>query len=458
MTEFTIFPTVGSIAQKKVLRATLNMTIRSVSQLIHQNDVSSVVIEIAQEYFVFSVEDLLRHLHGGGSTEVTLAELKLSKITCVLADERILSAFEILETSGDRYLGVVDAKESLVGILTDTDILSAIDPTVLVQKKTIGELVTRVEPVTFTADWILEDVLTHLQRMEDSIIVVESKIPIGIITTKDIFKIISSAESTDRPLRDYMNCPVITTKVSSTIEDVLIQLKTFQIKRSVVVNEENQLVGLVTQSELVGFAYGTWINLIKHHAGELKELVAILDAKAKVFEKSSLTDPLTGLGNRRLLEKRLTDEIGRMRRYAAPTFSMLLLDIDFFKQINDEHGHLIGDEILKAISLKFKELVRCSDDAIRWGGEEFAILLPHTPVGDAVEFANRLRTTIENYSFVQQIKVTVSIGVGQFSLTEHESLFFDRVDKALYLAKQQGRNRVVADTGTSAVEDLVAPI
>jgi predicted transcriptional regulator len=263
VTEFTIFPTVGSIAQKKVLRATLNMTIRSVSQLIHQNDVSSVVIEIAQEYFVFSVEDLLRHLHGGGSTEVTLAELKLSKITCVLADERILSAFEILETSGDRYLGVVDAKESLVGILTDTDILSAIDPTVLVQKKTIGELVTRVEPVTFTADWILEDVLTHLQRMEDSIIVVESKIPIGIITTKDIFKIISSAESTDRPLRDYMNCPVITTKVSSTIEDVLIQLKTFQIKRSVVVNEENQLVGLVTQSELVGFAYGTWINLIK---------------------------------------------------------------------------------------------------------------------------------------------------------------------------------------------------
>ena len=76
-----------------MLRATLNMTIRSVSQLIHQNDVSSVVIEIAQEYFVFSVEDLLRHLHGGGSTEVTLAELKLSKITCVLADERILSAF-----------------------------------------------------------------------------------------------------------------------------------------------------------------------------------------------------------------------------------------------------------------------------------------------------------------------------------------------------------------------------
>ncbi|WP_133120656.1 GGDEF domain-containing protein [Methylomonas sp. Kb3] len=317
---------------------------------------------------------------------------------------------------------------------------------------------TRIEPITFTADWILDDVLNHLQKMEDSIIVVESKIPIGIITTKDIFKLISAADTTDRPLREYMSSPVITTQVSSTIEDALAQLKTCHIKRSIVVNQENQLVGVVTQSELVGFAYGTWIDLIKHHAGELKELVAILDAKAKGFEKSSLTDPLTGLGNRRMLDKRLADEIGRMRRYDAPAFSLLLLDIDLFKQINDAHGHLIGDEILKAISLKLMSLVRCSDDAIRWGGEEFAILLPHTLLEDAVEFANRLRTTIEDHSFVEQIQVTISIGVGQFSITEHESQFLDRVDKALYLAKHQGRNRVVADTSSGPIQHLVMPI
>jgi predicted transcriptional regulator len=135
VTEFTIFPTVGSIAQKQLLRATLNMTIRSVSQLIDHNNVNSVVLEIGEEYFVFSVEDLLKHLHSGGSSEASLAELALRKITCVFENERVLTAFEILETSGDRYLGVVDAKESLVGILTDTDILSTVDPTVLVQKK-----------------------------------------------------------------------------------------------------------------------------------------------------------------------------------------------------------------------------------------------------------------------------------------------------------------------------------
>ncbi|WP_082879956.1 CBS domain-containing protein [Methylomonas methanica] len=110
------------------------MTIRSVSQLIDHNNVSSVVLEIGEEYFVFSVEDLLKHLHSGGSSEATLAGLALRKITCVFENERVLTAFEILETSGDRYLGVVDAKESLVGILTDTDILSTVDPTVLVQK------------------------------------------------------------------------------------------------------------------------------------------------------------------------------------------------------------------------------------------------------------------------------------------------------------------------------------
>lgn len=159
-----------------------------------------------------------------------------------------------------------------------------------------------------------------------------------------------------------------------------------------------------------------------------------------------------------MLDKRLIDEIGRMRRYDAPPFSLLLLDIDFFKLINDEHGHLIGDEILKAISLKIMSLVRCSDDAIRWGGEEYAILLPHTPVEDALEFANRLRTSIEDCSFIERIKVTISIGVGQFSISEHESEFLDRVDKALYLAKHQGRNRVVADTSTGPVQNSVMPI
>ena len=443
--EFSVFPTVGSIAQKSVLRVTPNITLQVVSNLLDQHNVSSVLVDKEDGYYIFSVEELLQHTQDRRHIHTQLADVTLKKIPCVPENDHILSGLEVLENSQSRYLGILDDDDVLIGILTYSDIISAIDPAVLVQKKTIGELVARTEPVTFSAEWILEDVLNHLRKIEDSIIIIDDGIPVGIITTKDIFGIISSGKSTAMPLSHYMVSPVITTPITATIHDALNQLKTLKIKRCVVVDGDNQLMGVVTQSELVGFAYGTWVDLIKHHASELKELVAILETKALGFEKSALEDPLTGLGNRRMLQKRLKEEIERIRRYNTDEFSLLIIDIDNFKKINDSFGHLIGDEILKAVSQKLTDLTRTMDDVIRWGGEEFAILLPHTSLTNAYEFANRIRMDIENTSFMNQIKMTVSIGVGQFATLEKETEFFDRVDKALYRAKKQGRNCVVVD-------------
>ncbi|PPD35882.1 MAG: hypothetical protein CTY19_02225 [Methylomonas sp.] len=443
--EFSVFPTVGSIAQKSVLRATQDMTLQAVSNLLDQHNVSSVLIEKDSGYYVFSVEDLLQHTQDGRHIHTQLNEVPLKKIPSISEHEHILAGMEVLERSQGRYLGILDDDDKLSGILTYSDIISAIDPAVLVQKKTIGEMVSRSEPVTFSAEWILEDVLNHLRNIEDSIIVVDNGIPVGIVTTKDIFGIISSGKSTALPLSSYMVSPVITTPIFATIHDALNQLKSLKIKRCVVVDAENQLVGVVTQSELVGFAYGTWVDLIKHHASELKELVSILESKALGFEKSALEDPLTGLGNRRMLQKRLKEEIERIRRYNTDEFSLLIIDIDYFKNINDSYGHLIGDEVIKAISQKLTDFTRTMDDVIRWGGEEFAILLPHTSLTNAYEFANRIRLDIENAVFLNRISITVSIAVGQFSMMEKENEFFDRVDKALFRAKKQGRNCVVVD-------------
>lgn len=445
--ELTLFPTVGTIAQREILRATLETSLREVSELLSRYNVSSVVIEQTDGHYVFSVEDLLVHIHEGGQTSAKLSDLPIRKVACIGEHEHILAGLDLLEKSGDRYLGVVGSSGELVGILTYTDILSAVDPTVLVQKKTIGELISRTEPVTFSPDWILEDVLNHLRKMEDSIIVVEDRIPVGIITTKDIFRILSSGSATDLPLSEYMTSPVVTTRTDATIHDALLQLKTLKIKRSVVVDENRRLIGVVTQSELVGFAYGTWIDLVKHHASELKELVGILESKALGLEKSALSDPLTGIGNRRMLQTRLEEEIQRMRRYRSSPFSLLLIDIDHFKQVNDSHGHLVGDEVLKILATTLRGLVRTVDDVTRWGGEEFAVLLPHTPLASAAEFAARVRQTIENLALPQQIRVTISIGAGEFAVAETEQAFFERVDKALYRAKLNGRNCVVTDAG-----------
>ncbi|MCQ8180206.1 diguanylate cyclase [Methylomonas sp. SURF-1] len=443
--ELTLFPTVGKIAQREILRATLDTDLREVSELLSRYNVSSVVIEQADGHYVFSVEDLLSYVHDGGQTSAKLSDLPIRKVACIDENEHILAGLDRLEKSGDRYLGVVGSGGELVGILTYTDILSAVDPTVLVQKKTIGELISRTEPVTFSPDWILEDVFSHLRKMEDSIIVVDAEVPVGIVTTKDIFRILSSGSATDLPLAKYMTSPVVTTRTDATINDALMQLKTLKIKRSVVVDENRRLVGVVTQSELVGFAYGTWIDLVKHHSCELKELVGVLESKAQGLEKSAVNDPLTGIGNRRMLQKRLAEEVQRMRRYQSAPFSLLLIDIDHFQRINDSYGHVVGDEVLKRVAATLCSLVRAVDHVTRWGGEEFAVLLPHTPLARASEFAARASRAIENMDLPQQIRATVSIGAGEFAAAETERAFFERVDNALYRAKRNGRNCVVAD-------------
>ena len=363
--ELAIFPTVAQIAKKDLLRASMDMTVRLVSSMILEGNVSSVVLEKEGHRYIFSVEDILKLVHQGDNLDHRLAELTLHRADCIDGDEHVLAAMEYLEKSDGRYLAVVDQNDVLIGIVTHTDILSAMDPTVLVEKKTIGELVARKEPVTFAPDWILEDVLSHFSKMEDSIIVVETGVPIGIVTTRDVFALITSGQDISKPLSEYMNGPVVTTLISATIHETLNQLKTFHIKRAVVVDVQGKLVGVVTQSELVGFAYGTWINLIKHHASELRELVTILEAKARGFEIQSNTDALTGLANRRVLQRRVSEEIERLRRYNASSFSLVLLDIDFFKNINDTYGHLFGDDVLKVISREISGEIRKTDVAVR---------------------------------------------------------------------------------------------
>jgi diguanylate cyclase (GGDEF)-like protein len=321
-----------------------------------------------------------------------------------------------MERAGRRHLGVTDQAGSLVGVVTYSDILHSIDPSVLMERKTVGDIVARSTPVMFTADWILEDVAHHIKKQEDSIIVVESGRAIGIITAQDIFGLVTSGAVMDQSLSYYMTSPVITTPVYSSISNALLQLREFSIKRAIVVDEQDRVVGVLKQSELVGFAYGSWVNLMKSHTAELHELVEILEQRNRSLEKLTVTDVLTGLGNRRMLHLRMLEEIERMRRYGGKAFSLVILDIDRFKLINDKHGHLIGDEILKVIAGIMESLVRKSDTAVRWGGEEFAVLLANTKLVDATLFANRLREMVEHLTYQDDISVSISAGVGEYSV------------------------------------------
>lgn len=158
------------------------------------------------------------------------------------------------------------------------------------------------------------------------------------------------------------------------------------------------------------------------------------------------TDSLTGLANRRLFNERLADEFQRAKRYHG-TLSLLMVDIDRFKAVNDRYGHLAGDEVLKQLARILARAMRDVDSAARYGGEEFAAILPQTDQAGALVIAERVRTTVQESRFDlgtgDAIRVTVSIGVGvlDHALERPEELTA-RADTGLYRAKKSGRNRV----------------
>ncbi|MFQ3229027.1 GGDEF domain-containing protein [Reinekea sp.] len=174
-----------------------------------------------------------------------------------------------------------------------------------------------------------------------------------------------------------------------------------------------------------------------------KENLALLKELTKE-RKMSLIDPLTQLPNRLGFERRLAEELTRAERYNQP-ISIAILDIDFFKRINDDFGHLVGDKVLKIMAKEMKEVSRGSDFLARFGGEEFILLLPQTNLEDAYIAVDKIRQRIESRPFHFQNKpvpITISGGVSEKLADEETSAWIHRADLALYESKENGRNKV----------------
>ena len=161
----------------------------------------------------------------------------------------------------------------------------------------------------------------------------------------------------------------------------------------------------------------------------------------KRIEELSITDSLTGLYNRFKLDELFLLHVSLARRHGTP-FSVLILDIDNFKLVNDTYGHPVGDVFLKELSTLLKRNIRFEDTLGRWGGEEFLILLPSTPLSDALILAELLRERTQTFNFSVVGSRTISLGVASFHQNDDEKSIIIRADKALYQAKAKGRNRV----------------
>lgn len=170
------------------------------------------------------------------------------------------------------------------------------------------------------------------------------------------------------------------------------------------------------------------------------------ERETEIIAKLAVTDPLTGLLNRRAMEIELEIEERRSRRLNLP-LSVIFGDLDYFKLINDEHGHAVGDEVLRGISRLLTAGVREYDRVARYGGEEFLVMLPETKAEIAQEVAERLRQSISIWRLIHQERkwpfaVTISFGVAELRSGETWEQMVERADRALYRAKKAGRNQV----------------
>lgn len=198
-------------------------------------------------------------------------------------------------------------------------------------------------------------------------------------------------------------------------------------------------LAIISSSLIGGFIYNLRLKLRQRNS-------ELTDALVKIEEMANV-DSLTGVYNRRRLFEILTQEVNRYARVQGP-FSVCMVDIDHFKPINDTYGHQAGDEVLRKIACEVSRDLRVIDVFGRYGGEEFLMVLPQTPLRGAVVKAERVRQQIEALRFPgisEKLRITVSIGVAEYREGEDIDETLSRADQYLYTAKQNGRNQVVSE-------------
>lgn len=214
---------------------------------------------------------------------------------------------------------------------------------------------------------------------------------------------------------------------------------------------ENRVLGCIAAKSMGSEISESDINYLEQLAKQSSATINRANVYAEILKHATL-DALTGFYNRRQLEERIKQETAKAKRQKTPLCA-IMIDIDFFKRINDVYGHAAGDLVLKTVSRTMRSQLREYDVAGRYGGEEFAILLPFTRTEEAVMVAERLRQAVENkkidLSKVNHetpnkiINVTISLGIYEFKITDSADDLLKNADKALYEAKETGRNKVI---------------
>lgn len=437
-----IFPVVGSIATTSVVSIDVNNSISSAIKKMFEHEHRNIIVIDGDIFRILRVSDILNIKAKKIDLSSSLKNLGLLATPIINRDKNVLHTLEYLSCEVE-YICVVNDDGSLHGLISHTDIISSIDPDTLMDNFCLLDFLK----LSRRTKWIGKDVKTAdllcemAQNSFESVIVMEDFIPIGIFTTKDVVKIIEKNEDLDLPISRYMSTPVETINKNCSVKEALDFLKQKHYKRVVVVDDDGKMSGVISQKELIATTYSRWSVLTKEYQKELSEINSALVKKNIKYKEIASRDSLTKLYNRHKFTKLYQSSYETMIE-RENEMSLIMIDIDNFKKINDTYGHNVGDSVIVQISQTLVENLRNIDIICRWGGEEFVILLPTADIDNAALLAEKLRSYIEDLKVERVGKITASFGIS--SVVEGDDLksVVNRADEALYLAKQSGRNCV----------------
>lgn len=286
------------------------------------------------------------------------------------------------------------------------------------------------------------------------VVVKQHESPIGIVTERDLVKVLSQVnheQNLAQPISSFMSSPVLSLGEDETLFDALVVNRAEKVRHIPVVDENNELVGLVTMTDLVNAHFQVTemqSQLIEQAISSKTQALQELNDELQTL---SMVDHLMQIGNRRAMEVDLSHTHSSAIRYSK-VYSVLLLDIDYFKFYNDYYGHQMGDDALKQVADVMKQSIRSSDRLYRYGGEELLIILPHTNIEQSVVVANKIIAAVQGCSIPHNKSpfghLTISCGCTGINLEQPEKpsrweQLVKVADQALYQAKNEGRNRSI---------------
>lgn len=315
---------------------------------------------------------------------------------------------------------------------------------------TVGNVITQ----DFESVGPDDSLVSVMNRMCDGhlscVPVIANGLPIGVITERDVLSLLArmlNGDTFPTTARGVMCSPPITIHVQASIDAAIRLQSRRRIRRLLVVDDDDRLVGILTQSDLVDAqteALRAERDRLEIHVSERTEELRLVNER---LEHMSLVDPMLGTGNRRAMDQYLSRLQGLAEQFGRG-FSVLMLDIDDFKKFNDRYGHSEADAALCDMVSAVQRAIRPSDVLFRFGGEEFVVTLPEADEEKALEIAERIRGSVEALQIPHELSshtvMTVSLGlhvVPAETRNVDPSAVIRAVDASLYDAKANGRNR-----------------